>query len=120
MAVIAASLDRHPTSGYRNALLVTWSPMANGDTGAPVIEAEYADRTVQIGGTFGLNGSVTLEGSNDGATYFPLTDPQGNAITKTAAALEVIQEGPKYMRPSVTAGDGTTAITVTVFARRSR
>lgn len=122
MAVVNASTDRHSAAaaGYRNAELITWTPLANGDTGSPVIEAEFSDRTVQVTGTFGVGGSVTLEGSNDGVNFVALTDPQGNAITKTAAAIEAVQEGPKYMRPNVTAGDGTTALTVTIFARRPR
>lgn len=69
---------------------------------------------------FGTGGSVTLEGSNDGVTFFPLTDPQGNAITKTAAALEVIEEVPRYIRPNCTAGDGTTDISVILWGRRNR
>lgn len=106
-----------------NGMLVVWTPLANGDTGAPFEgdgTADFADRTVQISGTFGAAGSVNFEGSNDAVSWFILTDPQGTAITKTAAALEVIEEGPRYMRPNVTNGDGTTAITVTLWARRGR
>ena len=50
--------------------------------------------------------------------YYPLTDPQGNPITKLAAALESVTEIPRFIRPEVTAGDGTTAITVILMSRR--
>jgi hypothetical protein len=119
MAVVTPTVIYAP-NGNRNGVLVTWSPLANGDTGGPVEGVDFADCTVQIGGTFGVGGSVTLQGSNDGTQWDALTDPQGNAVTKTAVGIEVIEENPRYKRPSVTAGDGTTALTVSVWARRER
>lgn len=119
MAIKTAAVVYAP-NGNSNGALITWALLANGDTGSPVEGVDFADRTVQIGGTFGVGGSVTLEGSNDGTTYFALTDPQGNAVTKTAAGLEVLEESPRYIRPNVTAGDGTTSLTATIWARRNR
>ena len=85
---------------------------------------EFPDRTVQVYGTFGAGGSITLEGSCDKTTetptYFALTDPQGNAVTKTAAAAEAFEEAPLLIRPNVTAGDGTTSLTVKMVCRRPR
>ncbi len=105
--------------------VVTWV-LANGDTGAPIAFASYGDKTMQIFGTFGSGGSVTLQGSNDprvvsdagNAVWFSLVDPQGNAITKTSAAGEALLENPLYIRPSCTAGDGTTSLTVILCARK--
>jgi hypothetical protein len=102
----------------RGSVLVTWTPLANGDTGGPVDLPSHSDRTIQVTGTFGVGGSVTIEGANVG-TYTALTDPQGNAVTKTVAAIEALEEAPKLTRPNVTAGDGTTALTVTMYCRRS-
>lgn len=121
MATVTPTCN-YNVQGHRNGVLITWGPIAFGDTCAPVMGVDWADRTVQIKGTFGAGGSVTLEGSNDetSPTYAALTDPQGNAITKTVASLEVIEESPLQVRPNVTAGDGTTALTVTVLARRQR
>jgi hypothetical protein len=108
-------------NGQRDAVLVTWTGLLNGDTGTPVeVPAAFGDRTMQVSGTTGVGGSITLEGSNDNTNFIALTDPQGNAVTKTAAAMEVIEEAPRYVRPNVTAGDGSTSFTVTVWARRSR
>lgn len=82
---------------------------------------DYADRSVQVKGTFGANGSVTVEGSNDnGTTYSALTDPQGNAITKTAAGAEQITELMGLTRCNCTAGDANTAISVDFYLRRAR
>lgn len=107
-----------------NARFIMWPNMANGDTGQPLEIQRYPDKTVHIYGTFGAGGSVTIQGSNDprvisdpsNAVWTTLTDPQANALTKTSAAIEVILESPRYIRPSVTAGDGTTSITVVICA----
>ena len=95
----------------------TWSPLANGDDGAAVQYGAFTDRSIQFAGTFGTGGTVVLEGSNDGTNWQTLTDPQGNVISKTAASIEAITEATRYIRPRVTAGDGTTAITATLFVR---
>lgn len=98
------------------AVLVTWTGLTPGDTGQPFGGPLYGDRTVQFGGTFGAS-TVILEGSNDGATYRTLTDPQGNALSATSAAMEQVMETPRWSRPSVSAGAGS--ITVTMYARRT-
>lgn len=112
------SVTRADTFGY--AVLYTWTGLLNGDTGAAVEMPEYGDRTVQITGTFGVGGTLVLQGSNDGTNWFSLTDPQGNLISKTAAAGENVMETPRYTRPIVTAGDGSTSLVVTIFARRTQ
>lgn len=101
------------------AAVFTWTGLDSDDSGSPIECVDYTDRTVAITGTFGSGGSVTLQGSNDGTTWFALTDPQGNAITKTAAAMELVIEAPVYIRPLVTAGDGTTSLTVKLFCKRT-
>lgn len=107
-------------NGQQNCALAVWSGVLNGDTGDAVQLADFADRSVQIGGILGVGGSCSLEGSNDGVTFYALTDPQGNAITKTALGLEAIEECTRYVRPNATAGDGSTNFTVTLWARRNR
>lgn len=99
--------------------VVTWTGLLNGDDGEPAQLATYSDRSVQVTGTFGTGGSVTVEGSNDGTNWFALSDPQGLAITRTAAGLKGVSELTRYVRPRVTAGDGTTSLTVVGLFRRS-
>lgn len=97
---------------------VVWTPLANGDSGSAVDLNDYRDRSIQVLGTFGTGGSVTLQGSNDGGTtWATLTDQGGNNLTFTAAGIKHIQQLTEYIRPTVTAGDGTTALTVYVFMR---
>ena len=113
-----SALDQSELLDGNQVMLWAWLAVANGDTGAPVKIANFADMTVTIDGTFGVGGSCTFQGSNDGTNWYALTDPQGNAITKTAASMEQVTEAPRYVRPSVTAGDGTTAIDIRLVARR--
>lgn len=89
---------------------VVWTGLLNGDDGTPVEFFDLPEKTVAVTGTFGAGGTIVIEGSNDGTNYFTLTDLQSTAISKTAAALEAIAECPRYIRPRVTAGDGTTSL----------
>jgi hypothetical protein len=119
MATRTAVITNQPNSN-RNAVLVSWSGLLNGDDGSPFEAADFADRTVQITGTLGVGGTITIEGSNDGTNWVALTDPQGNAVTKTALGIETIEEAPRYTRPHVTGGDVNTSLVVTLWCRRPR
>lgn len=116
--------------------LASWV-LANGDTGRYIEIPQYSDKTMHIYGTFGAAGSMTLRGSNDPrvlsdyatfistgtytetASWIALVDPQGNAITKTAASIETILENTRFISPLITAGDGTTALTIAICAKRT-
>lgn len=101
---------------------IKWASMANGDVGNAWDTQDFQDMSVQVHGTFGAGGTLTWQGSNDvsPSNWYTLTDPQGNALTVTSAKIEQVQELTRWMRPNVTAGDGTTALTVTVWAGRRR
>lgn len=89
------------------SLTAQWD-MVDADTiGAAAEFPDQTDAVVTITGTFG-GATVTIEGSNDGTTYVILTDPQGNAISKTSAAIEQITEVPRYIRPAKSGGSSTT------------
>ncbi|MER9816494.1 hypothetical protein [Mesorhizobium sp. M0129] len=95
-----------------------WLAIPNGNQGNAASLNVYQDRTVQVLGTFGAAGSVTIQGSNDGGTtWATLTDPLGNALTFTTAGMKPISALPHKIRPTVTAGDGTTALDVWLHAR---
>ena len=92
----------------------TWV-LNDGDDGVPLEAVEFADRSVQVSGTFG-GGTIRIEGSNNGASYDPLTDPQGNDLNLSSSKVEMITEVTRFLRPRVTAGTGV-AVTVSVLAR---
>ena len=103
--------------GDGSVVILSWAAVPNGNDGSPAEYSEYTNKSVQVNGTFGVAGSVSLEGSNDGTNWFVLTRPGATALTFTAAGLAAVVEATKF-KPLVTAGDGTTALTVTVFVCR--
>ncbi len=81
-----------------------------------------ADRTVQITGVFG-GATVIIEGSlllnaSAAADFATLSDPQGIAISKSAAAIVAILENTAWTRPRLTGATGTTDLTVTMLSRK--
>lgn len=104
-----------------NAVRLTYAEMANGDDGEPFQLPDFPDRSVQVTGTLGAGGTLTVEGANDDTpTYHALTDPQGNSLAINALKVEKIQELTRLTRPRVTAGDGTTSLNVSVYCRRPK
>lgn len=95
-----------------------WPDMANGDTGLPMDYPEWADRNLQVFGTFGAGGSLSFEGSNDGTHWVTLHDINGSTATFSTAGVKMIVENVLYVRPVVT-GDGTTSLTAILIARRT-
>ena len=106
-----------PDSLHHTCVIATWANMQNGDDGQPIELANFADRSVQVFGTFGAGGNVRIEGSIDGTNYAPLTDPQGNALDINTAKIEAIIELVRWIRPVVTAGDGSTSLTITMLLK---
>lgn len=144
MAVQTVTIDDGREAGAGSPALkrIYWATMANGDTGVPIAFPEWADRTVQVwsnqidtgaASVIGVGGTVVLEGSNDyqpflntdgdpanAGTWITLTDQNGVAMSYTAASLKQMTEAPLWIRPHVTAGDGTTACNVVLVIRRTQ
>jgi hypothetical protein len=102
-----------------------WAALTTSQVGMPLgssifeQHANFADRSVQVTGTFGTGGSVQIEGSNDGGTtYNIMNDAFGNALVLTSGVIKQITETAERIRPNVTAGDATTAINVNLFMRK--
>lgn len=115
MATRAYTITKETTSP--NTWIVSWTGLLNGDDGQPLKMPGSSDRSFQVLGTFGAGGTIVIEGSNDATNYVTLTDPQGNTISKTSAAIEQVQEVTALTRPRVTAGDGTTSLSVYALIR---
>ena len=116
MATVTATFTQ--VSGQ--AQVVSWTPLTTTNTDGSSAELPYfSDRSVQVSGTFGTGGSVTLQGSNDNSTWAALHDVAGSAITLTSAGIKKVSPNTRYIRPLVTAGDGTTSLTVSVYAAKS-
>lgn len=88
---------------YGKGSLATWTALATGDTGKPIVGIGLSDRSFQASGTFG-GATVILQGSNNGTDWVTLTDPAGAAISFTSTGLKQVLQVTKYMRPSVSGG----------------
>lgn len=99
--------------------LLTWASHANGDDGEPVAFPDFADNCVQVTGTLGTGGTMLWEGSNDKSVWATLNNVQGSALSMTSLGVKQIAERPLWIRPRVSAGDGSTALVPTMLMRRS-
>lgn len=100
--------DQAGTAG--RTVQFTWASMAGGDTGTPVSFPTANKLTIQATGTVT---TLIIEGSNDGTNWATLNDLSNTAIASLGAAIEGIQENPRFIRPNLTTG---TAVVVTLVA----
>lgn len=112
---MATKIETVLNNGYGKR--IAWQGLASSESGEAVSLAEFADRSVQIHGTFG-GASVIIEGTNDGTNWYALNDLQGAALSASTAKIEGIAELTYQIRPTISGGDGTTDISVTLFARK--
>lgn len=98
----------------------TWVGLLNGDDGELVSIPGAADMTVQVFGTFGAGGTIILEGSceeSPPSNFFQMRDQGDNLIAFIVADGESVGPIATFIRPNVTAGDGTTDLTMILLAR---
>ena len=122
MATITVQRDG---TSLRDTVIYFWETLSVDDDGEAVELTSFADKTVQIGtagGTTDGGATIVLEGTNEADTataeWFPLTDPQGNAISATTSSiLEQVTENPRWIRPNVTGGVGTDIDVILVCKR---
>ncbi|HLJ39488.1 MAG TPA: hypothetical protein VKT54_13870 [Steroidobacteraceae bacterium] len=111
-----SSVAYQQLSGGLSGVVLQWPAIPASTTGAPTptrASIPYVSASFQASGTFGSGGSVQIEGSNDGVNFYKLSPA---ALTAPGAFASLgAQEQPRYLRPNCTAGDGTTAITVSAF-----
>jgi hypothetical protein len=96
--------------------LATWTGLTTAlGTGIPETFAAWERCFTQVSGTIGAGGSIQLEGSNDGVNWIKLSPAAITASLPAFFAPLAANENPVYIRPHVTAGDGTTLLTVTAW-----
>lgn len=98
--------------------LVSWASVTEADTGKSMaVGGQFTDKTVQVYGSFGTSGAITIEGTNDPAEslWGTLHDFQGNTLVLTDGSVKLIAENPLRIRPRATAGTGMN-VTVAIAA----
>ena len=116
MATVTATFAEHPGTTYMH----TWSNLTTtNQDGSPISIPGAADRTIQMIGTLGTGGVITMQGSNDGTNWATLTDFQDADMALGALGIFIIAEAPLWIRPLNTAGDGSTDLSILLFSRGS-
>ncbi len=99
----------------------TWAGFTATGFGTPFDAPFLSDKSVQVYGTTGTGGVITIEGSNVGATgvYTTLDDPQGAALSglATGAKIETVLDNTLFIRPRCTAAGSLTDLNVVIIAR---
>src|SRR5260370_658599 len=119
MATIIPKLTPVPAPGDVSGYAISWGPMLNGDVGQAVDMLGFADRSIQVEGTFGAGGNAEIQGSNDSAAFRTLHDPLGVLLDIPSASIRHVMEITRLLRPAITAGARTTSLTLTIYAAGS-
>ena len=122
MATVTGIETELRSSAIKRGTKKVWTPLTTtNDVGDGLDFPPGSERTVQVLGTFGSGGHVKVEGSLDGGTTWAvLNDPSNTPLDFTAAGIKAIMEHTLLVRPHVTAGDGSTSLTVIITAQRMR
>lgn len=111
------------TTLYGHVTVYTWAAIGDADTCVPVPMDAMGDRSVHVYGTFG-GATISIKGSNEPnadptlaqTNFVALHDPQGVALTMTAAKIEEVSEVTHWLVPSTASGSGS-AVTVQLLCR---
>lgn len=115
-----AEISYGVTNTDGNVRIVSWPTMANGDTGQPYVAPHFHDASVHAYGTPGAGLNVRIQGTNEVAAapsnWATLNDATQTALNMSSLPiLRQILENPYQVRPNITAGDGTTSVTVVIL-----
>lgn len=108
---------RTQVGGDDSCFLVKYTLTTADNDGAPLSAPEWYDRVFTATGTFG-GATIILEGSNDGASYVPLKDASGTAISLTAAGMFHLLATPVFVRPRLSVVGAGASIVAGVLCRR--
>lgn len=102
--------------------VVKWENISlTGETCAPFECPHYADKSIQVIGTFD-GATITIQGSNmiDSPTYSTLNDAEGDALEFSSAGIKQILENSYWVRPSISGAGATTDIDVYMLIHANR
>ena len=107
----------------RSLILWKWVLLTATPDGLPISSPEWGDVTWTVGAVGDAFGAatVTVEGSNDGVTWFPVKNAANGAAAITATATSygaTAIENPLLTRPNLTAVGVGASITVYALVRR--
>lgn len=101
-----------------------WTALLNAETGDATKLPKWGNKSVHISGVPGVTGVVAIQGSNDGVAWAVLSSGLSTQGDLTAlavpaapgATIRAVYENTEWIRPVVSAGDGTTTVKVVIIA----
>lgn len=109
-ALQTVSLDRH-------ARLYKWTGLLMGDEGAPLQVDEFHFITLHGFGAFDGSANLNILGSNDGINFAVTKKHDVGSMILTAASVEKMLTEPRFIKPTITSGNGSTNIDCWVILR---
>lgn len=103
MATIKPTITDVGQTGSGYVFQAVWANVTEADSCQAVQYPEYADKSIQVFGTFG-GASVALHGSNDGTNFAALNDASGTVIAITTAKIKAVLENTVQIKPVITGG----------------
>ncbi len=103
-------------SGDYSVIKIVWALTTADHTGAIVRCPEHYYKSLHTSGTLGTS-TTTLEGSNDGTTFYPLSNKAGTAVSLDALGAVDCDATCEFIRPRLTAVGSGAAVTCTVLLR---
>ena len=120
MATVTPTYNNDLGKSDGSIVSFTWAITTANSDGAPFKWPEWADICFTATGTWGA-ATLSLEGSNDNATWLPLSNAAGGtAATASANKAMTIIERPLYIRPNLTVVGVGAILTVIAACRRAQ
>ena len=120
MAASTPTINNNVQPGDGSVILSTWNLTTADPSGGAFEWAQWADRCFQAVGTNWGGATLAIEGSNDGSTWFTLSNAAGGtAATFTADGGKQILEVPRFVRPKLTTAGTAAVVAAILLARRS-
>lgn len=121
MATIEYTSTDDTGSQDGSVIIYTWPLIATANpNGAPIRATQFADRYFTVKASVWGAATLTIEGSNDGTNFWPLSNAAGGtAATFTADGGKSIIELPLWIRPNLTVVGTAASMTVVLVARRA-
>jgi hypothetical protein len=88
-----------------------------GDDGAPLQVDEFHHITIHGFGAFDGSANLNILGSNEGNNFAVTKKHDVGSMILTANSIEKLLTEPRYIKPSVTSGNGSTNLSCWVCLR---
>jgi hypothetical protein len=101
----------------RHMRIYKWTGLLMGDDGAPLQVDEFHHITIHGFGAFAGSANLNILGSNDGSNFAVTKKHDVGSMILTADSIEKLLTEPRYIKPSITSGNGSTDLACWVCLR---